>query len=350
MAGHEASGAGDDELTLLGLGSILLRSRRMIMVLGVVGGVVGLAAGLLSKRLYVSSATFIPQSSDNSSTSGIALAASQFGIRLPGNSSAWGPPVYVELLRSRTLLETIAHDTLTVAEEGNRRIPVADLLEIEDPNPAERTERTIRALTSIIGASEDKRLGAVRLSVTTRWPSVSLALADQLISGLNKFILMTRKSQATAERQFVETQSAEAERALREAEDRLQVFLQVNRVINSSPALQFQRERLQRDVTLRQQVYASLAQSREDARIREVRETPVITVLQPPRMPVMGEARNSIKKALLGGFAGVVVGALIAFMLHAIATTRQESTQTAREFFRLVEEAMPRFLRRRARA
>lgn len=336
----------EPEVSLLVLGNVLLRWRRTIVGLGVVGAALGLAKGMTSTRVYVSAATFITQGSEGGA-SGLALAASQFGIRVPTSGGSWGPPVYVELLRSQALLEPIALDTVVVAEEGGRRVALMDLLEVEAPTPARRTDLAVRALGGVVSASEVKALGAVKLSVTTRWPSVSLALAERLVRGVNQFNLETRKSQAMAERQFVEIQAREAERALREAEDRLQLFLQRNRAISDSPELGFQRDRLQRELALRQQVYTTLVQNREEARIREVRDTPVITVLESPRLPVVGEARNSVKKALLGGFMGGMFGAVIALLVQAVASVRRAPNEEAQEFFLLAQEILPQFLRKR---
>lgn len=336
-----------NEISLFALGSVILRWRRRIIALGLFGAMVALAAGLLSPRVYMSAATFIPQGSEVGA-SGLALAASQFGIRLPTTGGGWGPPIYVELLHSRVLLEPIALDTIVVVEEGGRSVTLMDLLNVEAPTPELRVEYAVRALGKIVTASEDRKLGAVKVSVTTKWPSVSLALAERLVHGVNRFNVETRKSQAAAERQFVEAQAGEAERALREAEDRLQGFLQRNRVI-SSPDLGFEHDRLQRQVALRQQVYTSLLQNREEARIREVRDTPVITVLEEPRLPVVGEARNSVSKGVLGGLAGGMLGVLIAFLAQGMVGARRQPSQEAREFFQLVEEATPRLLRRGGR-
>lgn len=338
----------DDEISLLTVANVLLRWRRTIIALVVFGAAVGLAKGLTSTRVYVSTATFIPQGSGEAA-SGLAFAASQFDIRMPSSGGGWGPPMYVELLRSRMLLERIALDTVVVTEEGGRRVALMDLLEVEAPTLARRTELAVHALGSIVTASENKKLGAVKLSVTTRWPSVSLALAERLVRGVNQFNLETRKSQAAAERQFVDVQAGESERALREAEDRLQSFLQRNRTFANSPELAFAHDRLQREVALRQQVYTSLLQKREEARAREVRDTPVITVFEDPRLPVVGEARNSKQKGVLGGLVGGMLGVLIAFLAQWVAGARRASSEEAREFFQLVEDVTPRFLRREGR-
>lgn len=338
--------ADHDEISLLALGSVLLSWRRTIIAFGFLGAIVGLAKGLTSTRVYVSTATFIPQGSD-AGASGLAMAASQFGIRIPTTSGgAWQPPVYVELLRSQTLLGRIAQDTVVVAERGGRRVAIMDLLEIDAPTPARRTDIAVRALRDRVKPSEDRKLNAVKLSVTTPWPSVSLALAERLVRGVGTFNLETRKSQAAAERQFVEAQALAAEKDLREAEDRLQVFLQRNRV-TGAPELAFQKDRLEREVALRQQVFNSLLQNREEARIREVRDTPVITVLEEPRLPSFGEPRRSVLKGLLGGVVGLVMGILVAFVAREFKGARRAPTDEAQEFFKLLEEATPRFLRRR---
>ena len=338
--------AADDDVSLATVATILLRSWRRIVMLGVLGGLLGLAMGLTSRRVFLSSATFIPQGSGSEAGgSGLAAAVSQLGLRIPsGGGTTWSPAVYVELLGSPVLLEEIARDTLVVVEQQGRSIALMDLLNISAETSIERTDATIRALGNVVSANEVRTLGAVKLSVVTPWPSVSLALAQHLMRGVNTFNIEMRKSQASAERQFVEGQARDAETALREAETHLQEFLQRNRVISGSPELGLEHDRLQRDVTLRQQVYLSLLQSREEARIREVRDTPVITVLEYPRLALVSEPRKSIQKALVGGVMGGVLAVFLAFIMDRLAKARLSSDPATRELFELMENAMPRFL------
>lgn len=331
---------------MLAVGTAVLRRRRLIIALSFFGGAAGLAAALLSSRVYSASATFIPEEPGNKMSSGLAMAAGQFGIKLPSSGSGWGPPVYAELLKSRALLEPIAADTLPISEL-HKRVSLMDLLRVKPALTPLRLEQTVRALSKKVTVQEDKKLGAVRLTVTTKWPSVSFAVATRLVQGVNRFNLESRKTQAGAERQFVEGQALNAERALRDAEDRLRLFYQGNRGgVSGSPELALEKDRLQRDVTLRQQSYTMLTQSREEAKISEVRNTPVITIIEQPQIPVLAEPRHSVTKALLGGIAGAVFGVIIAFLAQGVSGARTASTEEAREFFELVNEATPRFLRR----
>jgi hypothetical protein len=331
-----------DEPSIIDIVAVLIRGRRTISYFVFAGLLIGAASGLLRARQFSVTSTFIPTSTDQSASNGFALAASQLGIRVPQGGGGWGAPVYVELLTTRDLLGAIAADSVKVAEDGYRWIAVADLLKVEAASPAERLERTVQALRLVVSAAEIKRLGAVQLSVSTRWPSVSLALANRLLSEINRFNLQTRQSQASAERAFAESQTKEAARTLREAEDRMQFFLQRNRVAGSAE-LTFEQGRLQREITVRQQAYSSLLQSYTEARLREVRDTPVITVLVAPSLPLIGEPRRTVLKAAVGAMIGVVFGMLWVLLLSA----RNSPGAQIGALFEAVDEALPPFLRRR---
>lgn len=322
-------------ISLVVFGIVLLRWWRVIVAAGVVGGILGLTLGLTAGRVYKSEATFVPQGTQD--VSSLAGLGAQFGIRMPtGGGSVWSPPVYVALLRSATLLTPIATDSFTIAEE-NRRAALTDLLKVNGPTPPIRAMYTVMRLQQIVKVDEDRRLNAVRISITTDWPSLSYALVNRLVESVNQFNLQTRRSQAGAERQFADAQAAAAEQALREAEDRLQAFLQQNRgSITGTPRLQFTRDRLQRDVQLKEQVYSSLLQSREDARLREVRDTPVITVLEAPRLAVVREPRRSVRKAVMYGLAWTAVAIIAVFVIEGLRELQQSGRPETREFLRML--------------
>jgi uncharacterized protein involved in exopolysaccharide biosynthesis len=151
----------------------------------------------------------------------------------------------------------------------------------------------------------------VSVAVRTRDPQVSLVIANRLIDGLNRFNRTTRQSQATEEREFTEGRLNEARAKVRAAEDALQSFLQRNRQFES-PQLAFERDRLQRELLFQQQIMTGLAQQYEEARIREVRDTPVITIVERPVLPAVPEPLHRARLLVL--FVGMMVtlGALFA--------------------------------------
>src|SRR5207244_4476199 len=101
----------------------------------------------------------------------------------------------------------------------------------------------------------------------------------------------------------LEGRSQEALTELRTAEQAMQDFLVRNRQYQNSPPLQFEASRLQRRIDLTQQVYTNLVQAYEQARVAEVRNTPVLTIIDKPE----GSAQPSVRLRTLG-ILGVLLG------------------------------------------
>lgn len=324
--------------SLFSWGNTILRHRHLVAVFVLLGMLVGVAASFALPQKYLAEATFIPEGSRGGS-SDLALAASQFGLTLSSaDGGVWGPATYVALVYSRAFLEPIAGDTFLVAEDGHRRAALVDLLRVPENPPARRMNRTVRELRRVVVATELKKLNAVKLTVSTPWPSVSQALATRIVNDVSRFSIETRRSQAKAEREFVDGRVQEAEEKLRQAEEHLQSFLQHNRVTATFSELGFDRERLQRAVDLQSGVYSALLRMREEAKIREVRDTPVITLLEGPRVPAAPEPRGAALKGILGVFTGGMLGLLWVFIAHGIHLARQRSDPEAQEFFRRIGE------------
>jgi uncharacterized protein involved in exopolysaccharide biosynthesis len=160
-----------------------------------------------------------------------------------------------------------------------------------------------------------------------------------MVDLVNRFNLERRQSNASQEREFIEGQLSRAESALHAAEDSLRRFLEQNRNYQNSPSLRFRHERLQRRVSLRQQVFSSLSESYQQARIDEVRNTPVITVVQPPELPARPDPRQLLLKGALGLVLGGMLGVFGAFGHEMMTATRQRDPDDYAEFERLKQEA-----------
>jgi uncharacterized protein involved in exopolysaccharide biosynthesis len=327
----EADWPDRDEASLFALATALLRNRWRIARWMFVGGGLAALVALTTPALYVASASFIPEGNDPS-RSGLANLAGQFGLTIAAGNQSQSPDFYTRLLTTRVLLMPIVRDTFVVREMGGRRIPFLDLFKIGRGPVTLREEQGVRGLTRVVNTSVAKTTGVVEVSVATEWPSVSLAIANALLNGVNEFNQRTRQGQAAAERKFVEGRLALAGSDLRAAEDRLESFLRTNREFGGSQELIFQRERLQRDLALKQQVFTSLTQSYEEVRIREVRDTPVITVIEPPSVPTVPQPRGRLLRVLLGIILGGFVGTLVALMSDTINRRRNEGDPQANEF------------------
>lgn len=320
-----------DEVSLFTLGTLLLRNRWRIARWMVIGAVLAAISVASKPKVYKASASFVPQGSD-ASRNVLSGLAGQFGMTIPGAASTNSSDFYSKLLRSPALLREVVRDTFQVVEEGGRAVPFIELFQIAPGSPKLREELAVRQLKSMVNTSVDKTTGIVEYSIATRWPSISLALATSLLNSLNEFNLRSRQTQAASERDFLERRLDVANAELLTAEGRLQRFLTSNRQF-ASPQLQFQRERLEREVLLRQQVVGALTQSYEEAALREVRDTPLLTPIEAPTVPALPEPRGRVRRVILGAFAGGLIAVLLSFLGFVTQRRKRQGSPEADEFF-----------------
>ena len=305
----------DDEISLWEVLAVLIRRRGTIVLTTVAVTALALAFTLLRAEEFTTEAAFRPQGSEASSSQLMALA-SQFGVSVPGGGEEASPAFYAELLESREILRRAAVRPYDVEGEGT--VLLKDLLEIEADTEALRDDEAIEWLReSAVEVSTGRETGTVTLRVTTEWPDLSKAIADELLAEVARFNLNTRQSQAAAERAFIQERVRQAEAELAAAEDSLRIFLESNRQWQDSPLLVFRQQALQREVTLRSSVLTTLVQSFEQARISEVRDTPVITVLQDPFLPPGPDDRRLLLSVALGIVLGGMMGIVLAFVVEA---------------------------------
>ncbi len=290
--------------------AIVALKRRLLIGGAIVGMVVGLGIALLSPRHYTTTFSFMPQTAADGNRSGLASLAGQFGVSLGSITGQATPPqFYADLLGTRAVLDPIAADSVPVDRGAKGYESISSIVGAHGQSHAEEIDRTVKKLRdNVISTTVATRTtGVVSVNVETRSARASLEIARQLLLGLTKFNLETRQSQAAAERRFVEGRLSTAKQALADAEARLSGFQESNRAIANSPALNFQQDRLRREVTTEQDLVGSLTQQYEDARIREVRDTPVITVIDQPVLAVTADP---------SGAGRIVLGsATVAFLL-----------------------------------
>lgn len=328
----------DDEISLWEVLAVLLRRRGTIVWTTVLVTGLAIAVTLAQAREFTTEAAFRPQGSEASSSQLMALA-SQFGVSVPGGGEEASPAFYAELIQSREILSRAATRPYDV--EGVGTVLLKDLLEIENETEALRDNGAIEWLREeAVSVSTGRETGTVTVAVTTEWPDLSKAIADELLTEVARFNLNTRQSQAAAERAFIEERVSVAEQDLEVAEDSLRIFLESNRQWQASPLLVFRQQALQREVTLRSSVLTTLVQSYEQARISEVRDTPVITVLQEPYLPPGPDPRRLVLSAALGVVLGGMMGIVLAFVVEAFR--RPSEGDPAKEDFHRTWEGLKR--------
>jgi uncharacterized protein involved in exopolysaccharide biosynthesis len=255
------------------------------------------------------------------SGAGLLGIASQLGIS-PTSDPSESPAFYAQLIESRELRTRLVESRFADPRTGapGDSATLIDLLDPRASDPQRRLELAIKQVDGDVEASFDIKTNLVRLTVDAEWPELSAAVANRVVSLVNAFNLEQRLTRARSKREFVEGRLAEAQQELRDAETRLRVFYEQNRQWRSSPALTYAEGQLSRQVDVAADMYMTLRREFESARISEVNDTPVITVVDaavPPRRPLW-------PRYAVAFVAACLVGSVLGFVLAALDALRAD--------------------------
>ena len=279
----------DGSLDLVRLMNILIRRWRMVMGLPLVIAFITAGYTLTVPSTYVATARFMPEGREDSGVrSSLGSLMGQFGTTLGVQIGNQSSDVFAEVITSHELMSSILKSSFPDPRQESSNaadsVSLLVLLEKDDSDPDLRL--ALEDLRGRVSASVDPQTGIIQLSVESGWPTLSADVANHFVALLDEYNEETRRSRTGRRRSFVEERSLEAEVALRDTESELREFLERNRSWDQSPQLVFEEGRLRRVVAVQQEIYQTLAREYELARIDEVDEQPILTLIDPAVPPL----------------------------------------------------------------
>ena len=339
---HAAQVLDDGDLSLLEAASVVLRRRRLVLVSTFLGTLFALMGALRSELVYTATASFLPRGESQEGLSGAANLARQSGFAtLRLGDAEQSPEFYQDLLRSREILDGAVKSSLEVfTTSGVTHVGLAERFLIEGETVEERNALTRRHLAeNVISVSVAAGTGVVTLRVRTDQAELSAAIGRRLLDLISEFDRETRQSKASTERSFAGERLEQLGAELATAEDSLKTFLVENRQFANSPQLVFEHDRRQRQVAMRQELVTAMAQAFEQARIEEVRNRAVFTVIDQPEPPALPDPRGRLLKLVLGLLLGLMVGLGLAFILEFGERAKNQESKAFVEFRQVLKAA-----------
>ena len=283
--------------------------RRSITLIVLAAGVFGLVAAFLWPAKYIATVSFIPeQPSASRLSSGLGSLAGELGVSL-GSDPLQSGRFYAKVLGSRRVIEQVLSGYYHAGGTSGMHADSAPLLElmgIRGRDSLDRVQKGVKKLRNAMSVDADLRTNIVTLTVSAPDRYLAAGVANRFVATVNEFNTQTRQSQAGRRRRFIEQQADSAERELRAAEDRLKSFYEQNRSWAQSPALQYRLGLLQRQVDIEKEVYLTLRRDLETARIDEVNDLPLISVID---VAVPSRERKPGRSLIV--VASLVVGAVL---------------------------------------
>lgn len=335
----------------------VIRNLRVIVWTTVVVTTLGVTYSLLAPEEYTATAKVV-RDSENTNVGQFSRGLSTLqglGFNV-GSSSGEGlvGSTFLEVLRSREVRLAVVRDTfsfpdaerpMTFVEYANRppgpfgilmkytvRLPwtlkngLSNLLLSEgdttgvgpdSPYPTERESKALERIRPMAQSSFNRESGIVSISVRARGPELSTKLTESFVDHLTRRVREIRTRKIRERLNFLQDRFQEVQNELDEAEERLAQFLERNQ--NPTTAtLQFQQERLQRQVRFKEQLYENLQSQLTQTRIDLQRRQPVVTVIEKPAPPMFKTAPQRTLITIVSFVFGLVLGGLLSYGKSAI--------------------------------
>jgi uncharacterized protein involved in exopolysaccharide biosynthesis len=329
-----------DELTILEFLNVILRRWRIVTGLPLAVTLLVAVVSFLIPATYTATTTFVPEvRTQGRLPAGLAGLAGQFGVSL-GAEATQSPLFYAEVVKSREVMERILlseYQDPRSAKDAPDSSTLLRILRVKGRDNADSLHRGVKALDNLVAVRVDKQTNIVTLNVDAPYPTLAAAVANRFVSYLNDFNAKSRQSQARERRKFIEQRLADGERELRASEEDLRSFYERNRSWQQSPQLAFEEGRLRRQVEIRQDVYLTLRREYETARIEEVNDTPVITVIDQASPPQQRSRPKRILLIVLAFLLGGIVAVFWAAGAEYFDRARRENDRDYREFSSLLK-------------
>ena len=309
----------------------ILSQWKVILLVGVIGGALGLVYSISKKPIYTATLSFALEDEKGSSSLGGALGlASQFGLDLGGGGgSIFTGSNLTELFKSRsmveqTLLTPVVFDekSISLAEmyiqnskwreqwKGKSKFENIQFL----PN-AERKYFT-RIHDSILGVmydelskgglsvgQKDKKVSIISVEVSSINELFAKYFSEALVKQVSDFYVISKSKKARLNMDILKRQTDSIRRELNGAITGVAVAN--DNTFNLNPARNVRRApsaRRQVDVQANTAILTELVKQTELAKVTLRKETPLIQIIDKPILPLKKEKFGRLKGIIIGGF------------------------------------------------
>jgi uncharacterized protein involved in exopolysaccharide biosynthesis len=159
----------------------------------------------------------------------------------------------------------------------------------------------------MVTSYQNPQNGLMEISVTAGDPGLATEMVNSFLTHLSSRVRSLRTRKAQENLQFIEQRFEEAQEQLSEAEQKLADFVDRNQNINTAE-LRTKRDRLERQVRFKSNLYTELQAQRTQAELDLKRSEPVLTMVERPVPPLEPVAPQWLLIIVLSIIMGTVLG------------------------------------------
>ena len=300
----------DKSHELLSLIPQIWSARRWIALFVLVTTALAVVYSLLQSNQYTAETTILPEleRSKLMGLAGISDLASAAGVSVGEIPIA---RLYPLMVRSdRILHEVIFKKYSTISRPDS--VTLIQYWGLDDRSEAEAYELALKMLRDRMDPTFDSRLLTLVLKVVMEEARLAADVANQVTKQLDIYTRTKRRTSVTAQREFIEMRLAETQTSLTASEDRLRSFREKNRRVVDSPMLLLEQARLEREFQIKSTIFVELKKQVEIAKIEEIKNIPIVNVLDVARVPITRSAPKRTATVIWVFSLSLVIGIVAA--------------------------------------
>ncbi len=280
----------EHEIDIIEIISILWKARKLIAIITSSSIAIGILYILFATKMYSGTITLYPAQSGAKNP--MVQMAAQMGMA--GATAGDANYNIPDVVKSRTLSEQIVAHEWEV-EGFDKKVNLLEFFDkINNPEKPdwvkskkdedEWQQRRLYSYSTMIArdrisVNANVKTGLVTVEVIMEQPKLARDIANFISVFVSNWVNDTQKESIRKNLEFINERATVLGTELQEAENELKKFRETNRNILNSPDLQLELQRLQRQVTIKQEVYLTMIKQREINQIEENKSADVIRIL-----------------------------------------------------------------------
>ena len=307
----------EDSIDFRILARVLNNNRKYILLITLIFVVFGVGSSFLFKKYYNSEISLYPAKSDLSQGFGqFQSLAANFGMNTANNDQNFNIPdvVMSRLIASKAVL--IAWNLKNgqsvdlINLWGLNKSSWINIFSNELPDSIVVLENAIKKFNKHIKVSEDRLSGLIKITTTFQDPYIAAGVANFIGNEVEFYIQKENSAQSTKEKLFISDRLLIVKKELETTELLLKDFKERNRGYDDSPELFMIYSQLFREVEAKKEVYLTLQQQLELARIEEVKQSPILHILDHAVPSTKKSAPNRVFFLITSFFLGLFLSSL----------------------------------------
>tara|TARA_Y100000590_G_scaffold466330_1_gene641322 strand:- start:1611 stop:2774 length:1164 start_codon:yes stop_codon:yes gene_type:complete len=296
--------------------NVLFQKKKYILIVSIFAMLFGLGASFLFTKYYSAQISLYPAKKDM--TQGLAQfqsLAMNLGMNMGENDQDFNIP---DVVKSRLIANKVINQSW-LDQNGLK----TNLIELWDMNKIPFyvftkstidslyiNEKAVERFKDHIEVFEDRLSGLITITAIMEDPLISANIANYIGSQVQLYIQKENSAQSTKEKIFISDRLAIVKSELESAELELKDFKERNRGYEDSPELFMVFSQLFREVEVKKEVYLTLQQQLELARIEEVKQSPILHILDYAVPPARKSSPNRVLFLVVFLFLGLIYSSL----------------------------------------